>query len=549
MREVVKFPINTPVEVTLQDETGKRVEGRYGDQVMYSLLDNRVMYVPPYVEQRLQELAVGVDEHLVLCKQEVKEGTRNRTEWSVKRAPQQPQASANGSATADSVVPVLTPVLPPAGRSRETEMVPRNGEPTPGEQTVALARDEGAVNGASKREEQPSGNSAAPTAQELALQTNHQHQRQDSAEGAQIVPAAARPAELSTNKESVFLPAMSMEVALARRAAIVEFTRRIMVKDQDFGEIPGTSKPTLLKPGAEKLCNFFGLEPEFTPIVEDIDWMGAQHGGEVFCYARYRCRLLREGRVVGAGEGSCNSWEAKYRYRWVAEEQVPEQLDRTRLLKRGVHCTLCEFDFAVERSETTGTYGKPAEHWHRFRDAIRSGSARSVEKLTRRGQSAAWEIDVDTALYRIPNPDGADVVNTIQKMAQKRALVAATLIATTASEFFTQDVEDADPGARNVDTGGHAAGTGEAQEHVRDRKLEELRSNVPVEVDGAGKPWKNFGEMRRVFDQVREQVGETRYLEELELAGVQNPGQFQSAGKALECYWRLARIAAQPEVA
>jgi hypothetical protein len=113
----------------------------------------------------------------------------------------------------------------------------------------------------------------------------------------------ARPAELST-KESVFLPAMSMEVALARRAAIVEFTRRIMVKDRDFGEIPGTNKPTLLKPGAEKLCNFFGLEPEFTPIVEDLDWTGAEHVGEVFCYARYRCRLLREGRVVGVGEGS-----------------------------------------------------------------------------------------------------------------------------------------------------------------------------------------------------------------------------------------------------
>ena len=37
MREVVKFPINTPVEVTLQDEAGRWVEGRYGDQVMYSL--------------------------------------------------------------------------------------------------------------------------------------------------------------------------------------------------------------------------------------------------------------------------------------------------------------------------------------------------------------------------------------------------------------------------------------------------------------------------------------------------------------------------------
>jgi hypothetical protein len=55
--------------------------------------------------------------------------------------------------------------------------------------------------------------------------------------------------------------------------------------------------------------------------------------------------------------------------------------------------------------------------------------------------------------------------------------------------------------------------------------------------------------MRRLFEQLREQVGETRYLEELELAGVRNPGQFQSASQALACYWRLARSAAQPEVA
>jgi hypothetical protein len=174
-----------------------------------------------------------------------------------------------------------------------------------------------------------------------------------------------------------------------------------------------------------------------------------------------------------------------------------------------------------------------------------------VEKLTRRGKSVAWEIDVDTALYRIPNPDVADVVNTIQKMAQKRALVAATLIATSASEFFTQDVEDADSFGRNGATGSHEPGTWEAQEHNRDRKVEELRSKpvAPAEADAGGKPWNNFGEMRRVFEQVREQVGETRYREELELAGVQNPGQFRSACKALDCYGRLARIAAQPEVA
>ena len=143
------------------------------------------------------------------------------------------------------------------------------------------------------------------------------------------------------------------------------------------------------------------------------------------------------------------------------------------------------------------------------------------------------------------------MVNTIQKMAQKRALVAATLIATSASEFFTQDVEDADLSGRNTDTGSHRSGTRVAEEDVWDRKQEELRPKPAVSVgpENVAKPWKNFGEMRQVFQQMREQVGETRYLEELELAGVQNPGQFQSANKALACYWRLANSVAQPEVA
>ena len=42
----------------------------------------------------------------------------------------------------------------------------------------------------------------------------------------------------------------------------------------------------------------------------------------------------------------------------------------------------------------------------------------------------------------VKNPDIADLANTILKMADKRALIAATLIATGMSEYFTQDVED-----------------------------------------------------------------------------------------------------------
>jgi hypothetical protein len=42
----------------------------------------------------------------------------------------------------------------------------------------------------------------------------------------------------------------------------------------------------------------------------------------------------------------------------------------------------------------------------------------------------------------VANPDIADQVNTVLKIAKKRALVDAVLLAVNASEFFTQDIED-----------------------------------------------------------------------------------------------------------
>jgi hypothetical protein len=64
------------------------------------------MYVLPYVEQRLQELAIGAGEPLLLCKRRIKEADRNRTEWSVKRAPQQTNAASMETAAA---APLLFP--------------------------------------------------------------------------------------------------------------------------------------------------------------------------------------------------------------------------------------------------------------------------------------------------------------------------------------------------------------------------------------------------------------------------------------------------------
>jgi hypothetical protein len=84
------------------------------------------------------------------------------------------------------------------------------------------------------------------------------------------------------------------------------FVQAQMKKGTDYGVIPGTSKPTLLKPGAEKLCRLFSLRPgyELIHFISDFE--------QPLFFYHYRCTLVRQGEMVGQGDGSCNSREKKY---------------------------------------------------------------------------------------------------------------------------------------------------------------------------------------------------------------------------------------------
>jgi len=117
-------------------------------------------------------------------------------------------------------------------------------------------------------------------------------------------------------------------------------------------------------------------------------------------------------------------------------------------------------------------------------------------------------------------------------MAQKRAKVSTTINATSASEFFTQDVEDnpavaqdPDPHGFHVDVGPRRYSAREAQAYVRDQKLADSRA---VEAGrGNGKPplpaprlGSRSSDIKAAFAQVRERIGEVRYLEEMQIAGI-----------------------------
>ncbi len=77
-------------------------------------------------------------------------------------------------------------------------------------------------------------------------------------------------------------------------------------QNHDYGIIPGTSKPTLLKPGAEKILMMMGLQSEFEIVDSTRDF---EKG---FFQYQVRCKLLRGNTVITEGLGACNTREKKY---------------------------------------------------------------------------------------------------------------------------------------------------------------------------------------------------------------------------------------------
>lgn len=236
------------------------------------------------------------------------------------------------------------------------------------------------------------------------------------------------------------VPAAGLEQILATYQLKKDFIEKVLRDGVDYGVTPGTGeKPSLKKAGAEKMASFFGLAPVFEDVETVEDWTGKEHDGEPFFYYRQKCKLYRGERMIGSADGSCNSWEKKYRYRWVSEYDLPASVDKSTLRSQGGKAS--EFKFAIERAETGGQYGKPAEYWKRWQDAVANGTAKPIKRKTKTGREMD-AFEMDSTVYAVKNLDVAEQTNTILKMAQKRALVAAVLIATNASEYFTQDLDD-----------------------------------------------------------------------------------------------------------
>jgi len=93
--------------------------------------------------------------------------------------------------------------------------------------------------------------------------------------------------------------------------------QRTLRQNHDYGIVPGSEKPTLLKPGAEKILMMMGLRSEFEIVDSTRDW---EKG---FFQYQVRCKLYKGDLLITEGLGCCNTKEKKY------IKQDPYTLDNT----------------------------------------------------------------------------------------------------------------------------------------------------------------------------------------------------------------------------
>lgn len=114
--------------------------------------------------------------------------------------------------------------------------------------------------------------------------------------------------------DSALAMVMDPGEAVRRLQALQQFIAQVMVKDEDYGTIPHTPKPTLYQPGAQKLAEIYGLAVDFQdnrPPIERWDRVG-----DSWPFVAYFKKAIvtrrRDGLFLGTGIGQCNSWEKKY---------------------------------------------------------------------------------------------------------------------------------------------------------------------------------------------------------------------------------------------
>ena len=186
--------------------------------------------------------------------------------------------------------------------------------------------------------------------------------------------------------------ALPVTEVVERARMVAEIMKNVMVRDVHYGIVPGTKKPSLWQPGAEKLMLTFRLAPDLE--IEDLSRPPGpgDPSGEIRYRVTALIRHVPTGAIVGVGVGESSSNEEKYR--WMA--------------------AICDEEW--EATPKTRQRIKYKKKWAKHRVV---------------GHETVQQIRTEPS----------DIANTVLKMAKKRALVDGAKSTCAASDIFDQDLE------------------------------------------------------------------------------------------------------------
>lgn len=183
--------------------------------------------------------------------------------------------------------------------------------------------------------------------------------------------------ELVTSEEGRLLPVLpprispeTIQETMQSIALLQSMVKDILIRGVDYGRIPGTPQDSLWDPGASQIIGSFNCYPGQRRVLklEDSDQ-------KIVALIEVPIISRATGQEVGTGIGAASTLETKYKYRWVPNPQ----------------------------------------EWGYDEAAIKTFKTKSGKD----------EDGNETILYRIPNPEHSELLNTIIKMASKRAEVDA----------------------------------------------------------------------------------------------------------------------------
>lgn len=283
-------------------------------------------------------------------------------------------------------------------------------------------------------------------------------------EDAEIIEETSNLPAVRAHEAMVTRAEVSVTDVVAQRDKVKAVMDAVMREGGHYGRIPGISKPTLFKPGAEVLATTFRLAPSYKS--ERI----FDESGHLTVVAKCVLTHAPSGMVLGEGEGLCSSREEKYAYR-----------------KQGRVCPACGAEAVIKGKQE---FGGGWICWKKAEPVAGCGEKYADGNELIEGQ----------VVGKVPNEQLADTWNTVLKMADKRALVAAVLNCTAASDIFTQDVEDTAAAAAAEPKGEPAAPR--ASSPKKKDKAQQMRARIlelAGEADAKRGEEKTVAEIEKAF--------------------------------------------------